>query len=126
MILSSPYPVIRTGLDENAVLAGQTHCLSVYPDNPLAGFNQIVIRYDDADLKLGDQYLGDEATLSVYHWVDAATGWTLIGGTVDTVQNTIYAPITQTDVYAAFTTQIITDVEDRVIHQLTWVHTVTP
>lgn len=112
MILSSPYPVIRTGLDENAVQAGQTHCLSVYPDNPLTGFNQIVIRYDDADLKLGGQYLGDEATLAVYHWVDAITGWTLVGGTADTVQNTIYAPVTQTGVYAAFTTQIITYVED--------------
>ncbi|MFH2035239.1 MAG: FlgD immunoglobulin-like domain containing protein [Candidatus Zixiibacteriota bacterium] len=112
IILSSPYPVIRTGLDENAVQAGQTHCLSVYPDNPLTGSNQVVIRYDDADLRLGDQSLGDEATLAVYHWVDGITGWTLIGGTVDTVQNTIYAPVTQTGVYAAFTTQIITDVEN--------------
>lgn len=112
MILSSPYPVTRTGLAENAVQAGQTHCLSVYPDNPLAGANQVVIRYDDADLKLGDMYLGDESSLAVYHWIDAITGWTLIGGTVDTVQNTIYAPITQTGVYAAFTTQIITDVAD--------------
>ncbi|MEW6051724.1 MAG: T9SS type A sorting domain-containing protein [Candidatus Zixiibacteriota bacterium] len=112
MILSSPYPVIRTGLNENAVQAGQAHCLSAYPDNPLTGSNQIVIRYDDADLKLGDQYLGGEATLSAYHWVDALTGWTLIGGMVDTVQNTIYAPVSHTGVYAAFTTQIITDVED--------------
>lgn len=111
-ILSSPYPVIRTGLDENAVQAGQTHCLSVYPDNPLAGSNQVVIRYDDADLKLEDQYLGDEATLAAYHWVDATTGWILIGGTIDTVQNTIYAPIAQTGIYAAFTNQIITGVED--------------
>lgn len=113
MILSSPYPVIRTGLDENAVQAGQTHCLSVYPNIPLTGSNQIVIRYDDADLKLGDQYLGDEAALSVYHWVDAAIGWTLIGGTVDTTDNGLYAPISETGVYAAFTTNILTDVEDE-------------
>ncbi|MBU1117336.1 MAG: T9SS type A sorting domain-containing protein [Bacteroidetes bacterium] len=112
LILSSPYPVIRTGLDENAVRAGQTHCLSVYPDNPITGSNQVVIRYDDADLRLGDQYLGDEATLAAYQWVDNATGWQIIGGSVDTADNVIYAPITQSGVFAAFTYDIITDVED--------------
>jgi len=112
LILSSPYPVVRTGLDENAVQAGQTHSLSVYPDDPLAGTNQVVFRYDDADLKLGDNLLGDESALAVYHWVDESTGWELIGGTVDTADNATYAPIAEAGVYAAFTTNIITDVED--------------
>ncbi|MFH2050773.1 MAG: T9SS type A sorting domain-containing protein [bacterium] len=112
MILSSPYPIIRTGLDQEAVQAGEAHCLSVFPDDPMIGSNQIVIRYDDVDLKLGDILIGDEASLAVYHWVDAATGWELIGGSVDTASNAIYAPITQPGVYAAFTFNIITDVED--------------
>jgi hypothetical protein len=111
LILSSPYPVVRTGLNENAVQAGQAHNLSVYPNDPLAGTNQVVIRYDDADLKLGDNLLGDESALAVYHWADASTGWELIGSTVDTVNNAIYASISETGVYAAFTTSIITDVE---------------
>jgi hypothetical protein len=112
LILSSPYPVVRTGLDPNAVQAGQAHNLSVYPDDPLAGTNQVVIRYDDADLKLGVNLLGDESSLAAYHWVDPTTGWVLVGGTVDTVDNALYAPISETGVYAAFTTNIITDVED--------------
>jgi hypothetical protein len=113
IILSSSYPVIRTGLDENAVQAGQAHCLAVYSDNPLEGSNQVVIRYDDADLKLGNLYLGDEATLAVFRWVDAVTGWESIGGTVDTIRNEVYASIEQTGVYAAFTNQIITDIDDN-------------
>jgi len=113
LILSSPYPVVRTGLDPNAVQAGQAHSLSVYPDDPLAGTNQVVIRYEDADLRLGDNLLGDESDLAVYHWVDGSTGWVMIGGTVDTADDAIYAPISETGVYAAFTTNIITDVEDE-------------
>jgi hypothetical protein len=113
LILSSPYPVVRTGLDPNAVQAGQAHSLSVYPDDPLAGTNQVIIRYDDADLKLGDSLLGDESALAVYHWADVSTGWVMIGGTVDTADNALYAPISETGVYAAFTTNIITDVEDE-------------
>lgn len=112
LILSSPYPVVRTGLYENAVQAGQAHSLSVYPDHPLAGINQVVIRYNDADLKLGDNLLGDESDLAIYHWADASSGWQLVGGSVDPVNNAIYAPISESGVYAAFTTNIITDIED--------------
>jgi len=104
LILSSPYPVVRTGLDPNAVQAGQAHGLSVYPDDPMVGANQVVIRYDDADLKLGVNLLGDESALAVYHWVDGSTGWELIGGSVDTVSNAVYASISETGMYAAFTT----------------------
>jgi hypothetical protein len=111
LILSSPYPVVRTGLNPNAVQAGQAHNLSVYPEDPLAGTNQVVIRYDDADLSLGEDLVGDESALSVYHWADASTGWELVGGTVDTANNAIYAPIAETGVYAAFTMDIITDVD---------------
>ncbi len=112
IILSSSYPVIRTGLSDNAAQAGQTHCLAVFPDDPLTGVNQVVIRYDDDDLRLGERYLGDESALAVYRWVDDITGWQLVGGTVDTSQNALYAPVVQTGVYGAFTAQIITDVKD--------------
>jgi hypothetical protein len=112
MILSSPYPVIRTGLNPQAVQAGQTHCLSVYPGGSLAGANQIVIRYDDADLKVGDNAIGVESSLIAYHWVDASTGWEPIGGSIDTVNNAVYAPIQETGVYAAFTADVRTGIGD--------------
>jgi len=112
LILSSPYPVIRTGLDPKAVQAGQAHGLSVYPADPLAGSNQIIIRYDDADLKVGDSAVGVESSLAAYHWVDASTGWEPIGGSIDTVNNVVYAPIEEAGVYAAFTSETRTDVGD--------------
>jgi hypothetical protein len=94
------------------VQAGPAHDLAVYPHYSLTGNNSVVLRYDDADLKLGDTYLGDETSLAVYHWINSSTGWQIIGGTVDTVKNAIYAPITEPGVYAAFTNNIITDVDD--------------
>jgi hypothetical protein len=112
LILSSPYPVIRTGLDPKAVQAGQAHCLSVYPGGPLTGANQIVIRYDDADLKVGDNAIGVESSLAAYHWVDASTGWEPIGGSIDTVNNAVYAPIEEAGVYAAFTADVKTGIGD--------------
>jgi hypothetical protein len=113
MILSSRYPVIRTGLGPDATQAGQTVSLALYPQATLAGNNEVVIHYDDADLKLGDMYIGDEATLGVYHWVNTMNGWQAIGGSVDTADNVIDATITESGVYAAFTSQIILDVYDN-------------
>ncbi|MBU0984854.1 MAG: T9SS type A sorting domain-containing protein [candidate division Zixibacteria bacterium] len=112
MVLSSPYSVIRTGLDPNAVQAGETHCLSVYPTREIQA-SSIAIRYSDVDLKVGDQSLGDESTLEMYHWGGVTQGWQAIGGSVvDTARNEVWAPFTNTGTYAAFTTNIITDVED--------------
>lgn len=111
-ILTASYPVVRTGLYPDAVQAGETQCLSVYPDAPLTGSNQTVIRYNDADLELNSTSTGDESSLVVYRWADASSGWAPIGGTVDTVDNAIYAAISETGVYAAFTTDIVTEVGD--------------
>jgi len=112
LILSSPFPVVRTGLNPNAVQAGQAHSLSVYPATSVSGANQVVIRYDDADLQLSESDKGDESTLGVYRWAGVSTGWQSIGGTVDTAANEIYAAIPMAGVYAAFTSTIITDVRD--------------
>jgi len=112
MVLSSPYSVIRTGLDPNAVQAGETHCLSVYPDREI-NFSRVAIRYDDVDLRVGDLNIGDESTLEIYRWVNNAVGWQPAGGSVvDTARNEVWAPMPIVGTYAAFTTNIITDVED--------------
>jgi hypothetical protein len=57
--------------------------------------------------------IGDESVLAVYRWANQTTGWQLIGGSVDTASNAVYARITQTGVYAAFTNQIVTDIEEE-------------
>ncbi|MFH1699472.1 MAG: T9SS type A sorting domain-containing protein [Candidatus Zixiibacteriota bacterium] len=112
MVLSSPYPVIFTGLDPNAIQAGESHSVSIYPSLEPTG-SSIMIRYSDADLLIGDNKIGDESTLEVYYWQDVTNGWQLVDGSnVDTVRNEVMAPFTKSGTYAAFTTNILTDVED--------------
>lgn len=112
MILSSPYPIIRTGLDSNDVQAGQTQSLSVYPQSDLVGVNNITITYAETDLKISENLSGDESYLRIYKWNDTSLEWSLLGGNVDTLENTVTSAITSTGVYAAFTKQIITEVEN--------------
>ena len=114
IILSSPYPVIRTGLAPITVQAGDAHSLGFFPADSLSGNHSLRIRYADADLRVGDNLIGDESTLSVYRWAGKTTGWEVIGGgTVDTIDNVVYSQITSAGIYAAFTTDILTGVEDK-------------
>jgi hypothetical protein len=112
LLLTSPYPVIRTGLDPDAVQAGETQSLSVYPPAAMDNEASLTIEYDDAVLNLGGGIYGNEAGLQMYHWDTALTEWVLLGGHVDTARNEVWSLIPGPGVYAAFTTDIITDVED--------------
>jgi len=112
MVLSSPYPVVRIGLDPTAIQAGETQCVSVYPVREIQA-SSIAIRYSDVDLKVGDQSLGDESTLEIYYWGGVAQGWQTIGGSVvDTARNEVWGPLTNAGTYALFTTNVVTGVED--------------
>ena len=104
IILSSPYPVIRNGLTNESYQAGSSHAFDVYPDVALAGDNRIAIKYADSDLPT--EYSGCEAevTLRVFKWNYGSTAWEVVGGVVDTTGNSVVAAITETGVYAAFTT----------------------
>jgi hypothetical protein len=113
MILSSPYLVIRTGLDSVNIQAGETHSLSVYPPTTLTGNNRLTIRYADSDLDLGAGLKGKETSLKIFHWNEGSSQWEQVGGTVDTIQNAVSTAITDMGVYAAFTTELLTDVKDE-------------
>jgi hypothetical protein len=112
MILSSPYLIIRTGLTDVNIQAGEAHSIAVYPPAGLTGHNQVVIRYADSDLDAGTGIVGRETSLQVFNWNGGSHQWESIGGSVDTIQNTVSAVISDVGVYAAFTTNIITDVEE--------------
>jgi hypothetical protein len=112
MILSSPYLIIRTGLDTTNIQAGETHSFSVYPPTTLTGNNRLIIRYADSDLDLGDGLRGKESSLKIFHWNEGSSQWEQIGGTVDTVRNEVSTTITDLGVYGAFTTELLTDVKD--------------
>jgi hypothetical protein len=112
MILSSPYLIIRTGLDTVNIQAGETHSFSVYPPTSLTGNNRIIIRYADSDLDIGNGIEGKESSLRVFRWNEGSDQWEQIGGTVDTIQNEVSTAIADLGVYGAFTTELLTDVED--------------
>lgn len=90
----------------------ETQSFSLYPSSLLNGENHIIIRYSDAELKIGSGYLVDEASLRIFKWIDAETGWEVIGGAVDTLRNEVSSSITEEGVYAAFTTDIATSIDD--------------
>jgi len=112
VILSSPYLIIRTGLTDVNIQAGEAHSLSVYPPTSLSGHNQFVIRYADSDLDAGTGIVGREMSLQVFFWNGGSHQWEPIGGSVDTIQNVVSAVISDVGVYAAFTTEVVTGIED--------------
>jgi len=57
-------------------------------------------------------FIGEESDLQIYRWNNQTLQWDVIGGYVDTAFNYVASSITELGTYAAFTTHIITDVED--------------
>ncbi|MFZ5979163.1 MAG: FlgD immunoglobulin-like domain containing protein [Candidatus Zixiibacteriota bacterium] len=110
LMVSTPYPPVRTGLSDYAIQAGRIHMISYLPEGSSAEA-ALIIRYDDNDLKVTTQITGDESSLRIYKWT--SNTWLEVGGRADIIQNTVYGTITGDGVHAAFTTQIITDVEDN-------------
>jgi len=112
LILSSPYLVPLSGLAEDVAQGGQAHSVAVSPDVALAGVNSIAIWYNESDLDVGNGFVGDESDLQIYRWDDQTLQWDVVGGYGDTSFNYVASAITELGTYAAFTTDIVTDVED--------------
>ncbi len=112
MLMSSAYPVIRTGLDAGAMQGGDAISLAVDPALPLSGGNHLIIRYSDQDLysSTGDPL---ENYLRIYRWDDGFADWALVGGAVDSSRNEVSTEISAAGVYAAFTTNAPTGIDDH-------------
>ncbi len=110
-LVSSAYPVPIVGLGSDAIQAGKVHTVSVSPTQSLVGINHITIHYADTDLVVDERLLGEESSLQLYSW--GSGEWVLLGGVVDTVENTVSGSIPGAGVYGAFTSQVITDVDDE-------------
>jgi hypothetical protein len=107
MILSTSYPIIRTGLDKEAIHVGETQTVSFYPDVSLRGRCSITIHYEDNDLGAGSGIRGDESSIQIFRWNDAKESWELVGGDVDTSNDLVRALITGAGVYGAFSTRLV-------------------
>lgn len=112
LVIASSYPVIRTGLDPTALQGGDAISLAVEPAISLSGTSHLTLSYSEANLysSTGDPL---EQYLRLYRWDDGLAKWTLVGGDVDTANNEVGADISTTGIYAAFTTNVPTGINDR-------------
>ncbi|HPM36567.1 MAG TPA: T9SS type A sorting domain-containing protein [candidate division Zixibacteria bacterium] len=113
LIAASSYPPIMTGLEADAVQAGDAYAVSVAPTVALTGINQLTIAYEDEDLMAGDSVLGDESQLKMYRWHEGLNIWQYVGGLVDTSGNNVTAEISTLGTFALFTTKSPVGVEDE-------------
>lgn len=112
LLLSTYYPVLRTGISTSAIQGGPAQNLAVFPELSFTGNNSITVRYSDADLSVGSGSFGLEESLRIFYWNTSSQQWELVGGSVDTAFNEVTASIASAGVYAAFTTDIATDIND--------------
>jgi hypothetical protein len=102
---STQYPVIRNGLPVGIMQVSRAHALSVFPEIPFTGTNQIRIRYESFDSQ-------NPLIPRIYHWNNAQRRWQLQpGSVVDTFRAIVTAPISEPGVYAAFAFDIPNSVE---------------
>jgi hypothetical protein len=100
-ILSSWYPIPRTGIDTLASQFGPAWSIAMMPSNiTFFGSNTLTLRYDEIDP------FAHERSLRIHHWDDGQGKWELIGGTLDTAHHEVSATITRTGIYALFTTML--------------------
>ncbi len=103
-LLTSSYPVLRNGLTDDNIQAGNAVSLGLIPEDNFAADGLLVIRYADSDLEIPGSVSADEATLRIFKWDTQAGNWTTVGGSVDTAFNEVSALIADDGVFAAFTT----------------------
>ncbi len=112
-VLSSPYPVIRTGLDTIDFAVSRTHALTLLPtQTSLPGSNQITIEYDLNDVPPSLLTPTLEASIRIFRWNEISLMWEMVGGDVDTTANQVSTAITKDGVYAAFSTDVATGIDN--------------
>jgi probable HAF family extracellular repeat protein len=110
MLLSTVYPTISSGLETYALSAGPAVSVSAYPASALYGGN-LMIHFDSSELgNLTNAEI--QASLKLFRWDDQLAKWLLVGGNVDTLRFAISGQISQSGVYAAFTTTNPTGIDD--------------
>ncbi len=112
LVISSLFPTIRNTLDDKSIQIGPTYALSVYPSTTLQGENILVITYSENDSDTVSGAFNGPETIKIHSWDDLTRRWNPIESEVDTVNNQVSAMVTETGVYALFTTDIQTDVDD--------------
>jgi len=110
MIIASPYPVLRNGLTAETVQVGNTYGLSL--DSSVTGSHMLTIRYDDIDLVEGVNQTANESSLVIHHWDESSMSWVSLGGVIDTLVSQVQTMVPGSGVYALFTDDIVTGIDD--------------
>jgi len=103
MFASTDYPVIEAGLPQGILQVSDAHAISVSPSVPFVGTNDIRIRYDNLTPE-------NPALPRIFQWNSTLRQWIDIGGTVNALQSTVNATISEPGVYAAFAYEPTLDV----------------
>ena len=112
IVLSSPYPIIMTGLDPKAIQVTDSYSFSIYPMNEADSSGKLMtLHYDKVYQSEADDFYDSEESIRIFKWDDEKTKWNLIGGYVDTLRNEVTVNIFGQGVYAAFTTDFVQDIE---------------
>ena len=110
-VLSSSYPVIRTGLDDMDYPVSRTFALTTLPaTGALNGDNQIAIDYDLSDVPEQLRNSDLMESIKIFHWDEVGLQWEMVGGDVDTTLTRVSSEIVEAGIYAAFITDLATDV----------------
>ena len=113
-VLSSPYPVVRSGLTSSSYPVSEAFALDVLPTtNLLQGDNNtLTITFDLSLIPSANFDSSMINSIRIYRWDAGSSTWGLVGGAIDTLASTVSASISEPGVYAAFTSDILTDVGD--------------
>jgi|GEM_PF-3544990 len=106
--LSTAYPVVRSGLAEEALRVSETHSLSAAPAALFAGAAHLTIRYDSDGLTDTE-----EQSVRIFRWDELSRSWALQGGTPEIEDDDVTASVAEDGTYAAFTTDAPLGVDDR-------------
>ncbi|MCP4703152.1 MAG: CSLREA domain-containing protein [candidate division Zixibacteria bacterium] len=112
-IVSSPYPILRNGLPEQSIQAGPTYSVSWAGSGILSGENMLAISYDETIFGDNDGLFDYPQSLLLFQWNNSNQEWVIMTGVVDTSLNIVSASITEPGTYAAFATDITTDIVDN-------------
>ena len=112
VILSSGYPIMKTGLTPDAIQIGDVYSIAFYPETDLLSGNVFDIAYYEDEL-LKNGYLINEMDLQMYYWNSVSRNWEAVQSYVDRVANVVSIEMNQDGTYALFAVATPVDVNDE-------------
>ncbi len=111
-ILSTEYPIISNGLAVEAVSASRVFAVE-WADGSRSVDHTLSLRYSTIQLDSSVTPWGQESNIQIFKWDDANAEWQILNSVLDTANNLVSSQIASPGIYAAFTSDIVTDIGDE-------------